>query len=135
MDDRTARERFTAARFAVLGTVDPLRGTHVVPVVFAMAHDQLVIPIDTVKRKKGTALRRVTNLERDPRASILVDGRSEDWHRLWWVRADLTYVGHTGVDDVVMAALAAKYDAYAAPGSVDSVLRLSIGQLVGWSAT
>ena len=40
--------RLNSARFGVLATVDPDRGTHLVPVVFAVAGDELVVPIDSV---------------------------------------------------------------------------------------
>jgi PPOX class probable F420-dependent enzyme len=118
----------------VLGTVDPRRGVHLVPVVFALVGDRLAVPIDDVKPKRSTRLRRLMNLEGDPRASLLADGRSDDWDALWWVRADLTF---TGVEDPDswQSALAARHGEYRAEGSVHAVLAFRIDGLVGWAAS
>jgi hypothetical protein len=57
-----------------------------VPACFAIDGDRLAIPIDSVKPKGSTALGRVRNLERDPRATLLVEHWDPvDWSRLWWV--------------------------------------------------
>ena len=40
------------------------------------------------KPKSTTALRRLDNIAANPRVSFLVDAYTEDWDRLWWVRAD-----------------------------------------------
>ena len=126
--------RLASCRIGVLGTVDPIRGAHLVPVVFAIDGDRLAIPIDTIKSKASLRLRRTSNLEADPRASLLVDGRSDDWEALWWVRADLTFVGE---DDPAMwrDVLADRYPAYATDAAVHTVLAFSIDGLAGWSAT
>ena len=103
------------------------------PVVFAVDDEQVLIPVDRVKAKRTTALRRVANLERDPRATLLVDHRGEDWSDLWWVRADLRLASHDVVDGVVEV-LARKYAQYRDPGSVASVLRFDIVNISRWSA-
>ena len=103
------------------------------PVVFVVDDEQVLVPVDRVKAKRTTALRRVANLERDPRATLLVDHRAEDWSELWWVRADLLMASHDVVDGVVEV-LAAKYPQYREPGSVASVLRFDIVNIAGWSA-
>ena len=83
-----AIRRLDGARSAVLGTVDRDRGVHLVPVVFTMVgDDRIVIAVDS-KPKRSRRLRRLTNIEADPRVSLLVDEYSDDWRRLWWVRVD-----------------------------------------------
>jgi PPOX class probable F420-dependent enzyme len=64
-------------------------GAHSVPVVFVVSDGTIVSPIDN-KPKQGRELQRVTNITRDPRATLLVDRWDEDWTRLGWVmvRAD-----------------------------------------------
>ena len=133
LDPIASAERLASARFGVLGTVDPQRGTHLVPVVFALLDGHVVIPIDAVKPKSGALLRRLANLDVDPRASLLVDHRSEDWSELWWVRADLHAVA-TDDDGPARAALAARYEPYRDPASVPSILTLRIDHITGWSA-
>ena len=118
----------------MLGTVDPRRGVHLVPVVFALVGDRLAVPIDDVKPKRSTRLRRLVNLEGDPRASLLADGRSDDWAALWWVRADLTFTGAEDPDSW-HSALAARYGPYRQANSIRSVLGFRIDGVVGWAAS
>lgn len=121
--------------FGVLGTVDPDRGTHLVPVVFALSGGELAVPIDTVKPKKAKRLRRISNLRSDARASLVVDHRSDDWTELWWVRADLGFLGTTDDADGWLSRLANRYPQYREEGTVDSLLVFTIRSLSGWSAT
>src|SRR6478736_2798980 len=52
---------------------EALRRASLVPACYAIDGDRLAIPIDAVKPKGSTALGRVRNLERDPRAALLVE--------------------------------------------------------------
>lgn len=96
----------------VLATVHPDRGVDAVPVVFALVSevagvpgDLIGVPIDLVKPKSSTRLQRERNLERDARATLLVDHWDrDDWSRLWWVRAELRWCPEP--DDQTVAALA-----------------------------
>ncbi|MCB1246591.1 MAG: pyridoxamine 5'-phosphate oxidase family protein, partial [Acidimicrobiia bacterium] len=94
MDDIVAKA--VAAPFGVLGTHDPDRGPHLIPVVFAALGDELTIPVDRVKRKKPGLLRRVMNLRLDPRATLLIDHRPDDWEGLWWARAEVVLTTEDG---------------------------------------
>ena len=89
LDEDGCRQRFAGAQVAVLGTVHPERGVDLVPVVFAVVGDELHVPVDVVKPKASTRLQRLANIAADPRVSLLVDHRSDDWDELWWVRAKL----------------------------------------------
>ncbi len=122
-----------SADFGVLGTVGADGEPHLVPVVFAVVDDDLMIPIDRVKAKRSTRLRRVDNLERDPRATVLVDHRSSDWSQLWWVRVDVRFLDHAPTESV--APLRAKYEVYADPDSIVDVLRFRIERWTGWAAS
>jgi len=132
LDRPTCIARLAEAGFGVLGTVDAERGVHLVPVVFVVVGDRLAIPIDTVKPKSTTRLRRATNVTGDPRASLLVDHRSDDWRQLWWVRADLRAARHG--DEPWREALAQKYPTYRHPGTVIEVIAFDIVTLSGWTA-
>lgn len=123
-----------SALFGVLGTVDPDRGTHLVPVVFAVSGDELVVPIDAVKPKETRQLRRISNLRSDGRSSLLVDHRSDDWTELWWVRADLGFLGTRDYADGWPSRLANRYPPYRKAGTVESLLLFTIRSLGGWSA-
>lgn len=133
MDRATSTARLVGADFGVLGTVDAELGVHLVPVVFVVIADQVAIPIDTVKAKSSTRLRRVSNLNEDGRATLLVDHRSEDWAELWWVRAQL-YITDASSHDW-RSALAEAYAPYRAPDAVADLLTFDIVALTGWSAS
>jgi hypothetical protein len=89
-----ARARLAANVHGVLCTLHPERGPDPQPAVYAVSDDGHVgVPIDSVKPKASTRLRREDNLEADPRGALLVEHwDTEDWSRLWWVRADLQHV-------------------------------------------
>lgn len=108
-----ARERFAAARVARLATVSGSGVPHLVPVTFAVHGDAVVFAVDH-KPKSTTALRRLRNIAENPAVCFLADGYSEDWSRLWWVRADgVARVLPDGERDEPVEWLAAKYEQYA----------------------
>lgn len=85
-----ARARLEAHAHGVLCTLHPERGPDPQPVVYAVSGQHLGVPIDSVKPKSATHLRREDNLAADPRASLLIEHwDAVDWSRLWWVRAQL----------------------------------------------
>ncbi len=134
-----ARARLVVADHGVLSTVDADSGVHAVPVCFAVVDDLVAVPIDTVKAKRATVLRRSVNTAADPRATLLVDHWDRhDWQQLWWVRADLTRVDESALDPAVVRRLEAglrdRYPQYRdAPFA--GVLVFHVDRLTGWSAT
>ena len=94
MDEDAARARLDAHIHGVLCTMHPRRGPDPQPVVYATTGDgHLGVPIDRVKPKASTRLQREDNLAADPRGTLLIEHwETEDWSRLWWVRADLQHV-------------------------------------------
>ncbi len=87
MEEAEARRRFAAARVARLATVRPDGAPHLIPIVFALDADVIVSAVDD-KPKRTTELARLTNVEAEPRVSVLVDHYDDDWRAIWWVRAD-----------------------------------------------
>jgi hypothetical protein len=85
--------RLQAHVHGVLCTLHPERGPDPQPVVYAVSEEHVGVPIDRVKPKSATRLRREDNLDADPRAALLVEHWDPaDWTRLWWVRAHLLHV-------------------------------------------
>ena len=125
-----ARERFAAARIARLATVDADGSPHLVPVVFGVAGDHILTAVDH-KPKSTTRLRRLSNIEADPRVSLLVDEYAEDWSRLWWARADGRAAVHQEWD---LAPLVAKYEQYADRPPAGPVVVVEVDRWSGWSA-
>jgi PPOX class probable F420-dependent enzyme len=135
------RRRLESADHGVLSTLHPERGVDAVPVCFAIEGDLVGIPIDIVKAKRSTNLGRLRNLERDPRATLLVEQWDrDDWSQLWWVRASLEHrtLEHATPDSAaherLVALLEQKYPQYT-EGTIESLILLTIVDLAGWSAT
>jgi PPOX class probable F420-dependent enzyme len=139
MDEAKALEQLASARVARLATVRPDARPHVVPLVFALV-DHVDGPVlywaVDEKPKAAATLQRITNLEADPTAELLVDDYDEDWSRLWWVRASVTAREVVGPDERLLAreALAAKYPQYRAEPPNGRIFRLDVTSVRGWSA-
>ena len=99
MDPGEAQARFAAARVLHLATADVAGIPHLVPCTFAIDESgRIVIGVDN-KPKTTQNLRRLRNIEQNPRVSLLADEYDEDWNRLWWARADGTAaIGHDGAE-------------------------------------
>ena len=135
LDHGEALARAAAADHGVLATINQTGAPDLVPVCFAIVGEALAIPVDSVKPKRSTALGRIRNLERDPRATLLVEHwDAADWARLWWVRASL--VRADVAEDVrsrLVAGLRARYPQYAGI-DFDAVLTFRIEKIGGWEA-
>ena len=132
-----ARARLAANVHGVMCTLHPERGPDPVPAVYAVSDDgYLGVPIDQVKPKASTRLRREDNLLADPRGSMLVEHwDAEDWSRLWWVRADLEHVEEppASVVDDLSARLARTVPQYA-DQPFHRVVVCRIVAVTGWAA-
>ncbi|MBE1876212.1 TIGR03668 family PPOX class F420-dependent oxidoreductase [Myceligenerans pegani] len=136
LDSSTCRERLSAARSAYLATTGGDLAPHIVPIAFAVLGDRIVTAVDR-KPKSTTALRRLRNIAENPRVAVLRDHYSDDWDRLWWVRAD-------GTADVVddgpewydgVAALTARYPQYADAPPHGPLIRITTTRWTGWAHT
>jgi Pyridoxamine 5'-phosphate oxidase len=131
-----ARARLDAHLHGVLCTLHPERGPDPQPVVYAVSDEYVGVPIDRVKPKSSSRLRREDNLAADPRGSLLVEHwETEDWSRLWWVRADLRHVADppSSVTDDLADRLADTVPQYA-DKPFHRVLVCRIVRLTGWAA-
>jgi PPOX class probable F420-dependent enzyme len=133
-----ARARFASARVARLATVGADGAPHLVPVVFAVSGDVIWTAVDA-KPKRTRALRRLANIEAEPRVALLVDAYvDEDWSALWWARAD-------GVARVVeasstagargLAALVERYAQYRAAPPAGPVIEVAVRRWSAWAAS
>lgn len=132
--------RLATSDHGVLATLHPTRGADIVPVVFTALHGHIGIPIDLVKAKASTRLQRERNLESDPRATLLIEHwNRDDWSQLWWVRAQLRWLGHDSTASVTalggrLADQLAERHAQYRERPFARVLVLRIGAVTGWSA-
>lgn len=134
LTDEESLARLTAHDHGVLSTVHPERGVDAIPVVFAVHDGYVGIPVDRVKPKSTARLQRRTNLEADPRASLLVEHWDRgDWSQLWWVKAELRHRPDETRAASLAARLVERYEQYAG-APFDHVLVLEIVGTTGWSA-
>ncbi|HEX7322587.1 MAG TPA: TIGR03668 family PPOX class F420-dependent oxidoreductase [Mycobacterium sp.] len=120
---------------ARLSTVTPAGAPHLVPVAFALDGGTVYTAVDA-KPKTTSRLRRLANIEINPRVSMLVDHYATDWTQLWWVRADGLATIHR--DGVQMARgyelLRAKYQQYQSVALTGPVIAVSVSRWVYWHA-
>ena len=128
------RSFLTEERRGVMTTIDPDGSPHAVPVVFARAGDEIISPIDH-KPKTGEVMKRVKNLRRDDRVTLLIDHWDEDWTRVGW----LMVRGHATVDEdaspSLMSVLNERYHQYAPDERHDALIRIRPTRLSWWAWT
>ncbi|MFC7341662.1 TIGR03668 family PPOX class F420-dependent oxidoreductase [Saccharopolyspora griseoalba] len=130
-----ARARFAEARTAHLATAGTDSVPHLVPVVFVTVGDRIATAVDW-KPKSGRRLRRLTNIEANPRVALLVDHYDEDWSRLWWARADGSAEVHAPeARPELRSALIEKYPQYQREPPTGELIVVEVTRWTGWSAT
>lgn len=134
-----ARERFAAARVARLATVGADGRPHLVPVVFAVEGDVVMLAVDH-KPKRTTRLQRLADIAANPSVGLLVDHYEEDWDQLWWTRADGQARELPPPDRSDRAArgielLTAKYQQYAGRPPQGPVIEVTVHRWLGWRAS
>ena len=130
------RRRAESARVGRLATVDLAGRPHLVPICFVVIAETAYSAVDQ-KPKRHAALRRLANIEATGHASVLVDGYSEDWSALWWVRMDGEgrIVRSQEEADRALGGLVDKYDQYSAAPPPGPVIAVDIHSWRGWSAS
>jgi len=136
LDAGDARARLAAHDHGVLCTVHAARGVDAVPVVYVVDADGYVgVPVDRVKQKASSRLQRERNLERDPRATLLVEHWDrDDWSQLWWVRAELRWQPEAASRAKSLAGLlAARFEQYREQPFAHQLVLHVVG-ISGWAA-
>lgn len=130
-----AAARFADAPAAVLATVNPDGSPHLVPVVFAVRDDVVYTAVDA-KRKTTHRLRRLANIDADPRVTLLVDHYDDDWTQLWWVRADGEATVHQSGEQMAAgySLLRHKYDQYERIALDGPVVTVAVRRWSSWQA-
>jgi PPOX class probable F420-dependent enzyme len=137
MDSDWARQRFQRERSARLATSNADGVPRLVPVVFALQQDTIYSAVDD-KPKTTSRLRRLDDIEANPRVSLLVDRYSEDWDELWWARADGTarVLATSGPDaaeaHLALAELASRYVQYQQRVPAGPVIAVDVTRWSGW---
>jgi PPOX class probable F420-dependent enzyme len=135
LSSQDARALLASARVARLATVGEHAQPHLVPVTFALDGDFIYIAIDH-KPKTTANLKRLRNIRRSPRVSLLADHYEEDWSQLRWVRADglasiLSGDDRRGPLDL----LAGKYDQYTGQRPDGPVISIEVTRWTAWASS
>lgn len=111
----SAREEafLRAQRVGHLATADAEGRPSVVPIAFAYLDGRLYTAVDE-KPKSGRKLRRLRNIEANPRVAVVCDHYEDDWSRLGWVlvRGRASLVEDASERAGALAALQEKYPQY-----------------------
>ena len=121
-------------RIAHLATADAAGRPHVVPVCFAYLDGRIYVAIDE-KPKRSVRLKRLRNIEENPRVALVFDRYDEDWSRLGWVLAQ----GSTGILEGsaehgrAIAALRERYPQYRSMALEGRpVIRVTLERVSSW---
>jgi PPOX class probable F420-dependent enzyme len=135
LPEAEARARFASVPVARLGTADAQGRPHVVVVTFAVQEDMIYTAVDQ-KPKSGANLKRLRNVAENPRVTMLADEYSDDWDRLWWVRADGQAAVLTDQRQVAepLRLLAGRYWQYREAPPTGPVLAVTVERWSGWAA-
>ena len=136
LPEQIARTRFASARAVRLATVDEEGRPHLVVVTFAVEGDRIYSAVDA-KPKRTRDLKRLRNIEADPRVAVLADHYEDEWSRLWWVRADATaeIIEDPAATAGPIALLRERYRQYRANPPEGPVIAMTVHRWTGWSAS
>lgn len=139
LDD--VRTTIESARHGYLSTASADGEPHLQPVVFQIVGDAIYIAIDE-KPKTTMRLRRLTNIESNPRFALMVDYYDDNWNRLWWILlrgpAGVLWPTEWRVEEAAaaIAALRAKYPQYELMELEQRpLLKLTPDRVTRWSAS
>ena len=121
-------------RVSHLATADRSGRPHVVPVCFAQLDERFYIAIDE-KPKRSVRLKRLRNIEENPRVSLVFDRYDDDWERLGWVLVQGTaFVLVEGPEhERALAALRERYKQYHAMALEGRpVIRVTVERVSSW---
>ena len=135
VDEAEARRRLADARVGHLATVGVDGRPDLVPFCFAVDGDLLYSAVDH-KPKRSARLRRLADIEANADVTVMADAWSEDWDRLWWVRArGRARVTEDAADRAAaLRLLTAKYEQYRERPPDGPVIVVRLLEWRGWSA-
>ena len=74
------------AKVAHLATADSNLQPYITPVVFVILKDKIFVPLDyKPKTVPINELKRVQNIQKNPKVAFQVDNYEDDWHKLWFI--------------------------------------------------
>lgn len=123
-------------RVAHLATADAHGRPHVVPVCYAYDGHRLYVVIDTKpKRVAPSELKRMRNIEQNPRVAIVVDDYREDWGRLAYllIQGRARVLGNKEQCAQALRLLRLKYRQYRSmPLEGRPIIQITLERVVKW---
>jgi PPOX class probable F420-dependent enzyme len=120
------------APVARLATVDREGRPHVVPICFVIHGDMLYTAVDEKPKRPGR-LKRLENIEANPRVEVLIDHYEDDWSKLWWLR--LRGTARIVEDPRAVDLLTSKYQQYRNRPPRGPVIAIRIEERSEWAST
>ena len=125
-------EFIDSCRVAHLATADGDGSPHVVPVCFAYLDGAFWVAIDE-KPKTTVRVKRIRNIETNPRVSLVFDRYDEDWFRLAYVLVTGSGEVIDAVPVAVIGALRERYAQYRTMGFEGRpAIRITPERVVAW---
>ncbi len=122
-------------RVAHLATADAAGAPHLVPVCYAVIDTSLYISVDEKPKRTDIPLKRLRNIQANPRVAVTVDRWDEDWTRLAWVmlRGEADILASGSEHDTAQAALRERYPQYRSMDLTPlPVIALRIRSILSW---
>lgn len=132
MDEDRAFELIGNSEIAVLATIRPDGTPRPVPVVYALLDDRRLLTAVDHKPKSTRKLRRLSDIERDGRVSVLWQNYEQDWDRLWWVRLDGVASVLSEPTEEMRGALITRYRQYTDQSPRGPWILITPESVVGW---
>jgi PPOX class probable F420-dependent enzyme len=123
------------SRVAHLATADANGAPHLVPVCYAVIDAALYISVDEKPKRTDIPLKRLRNIQANPRVAVTVDRWDEDWTRLAWVmlRGEADILPNGAEHDAAQAELRRRYPQYRTMDLAPlPVIALRIRSVLGW---
>lgn len=120
-------------RVAHLATTGADGQPHVVPITFVLLGGAFYFAVDQ-KPKRTTRLKRLRNIDENPKVAIMIDRYDDDWSKLGWmmVQGAASIVDSQNEQAQAMGALAEKYSPYRDNVPSGPVVRIVPAKVLGW---
>ncbi len=137
MEKRNILELIKNARIGHLATVDSNLQPYLTPVVFVLHRGNIDIPLDDKPKKVSTKeLKRVKNIQENPKIAFLIDNYDEEWKKLWFVMikgtAKICDKSEEQQVRTLQRILVEKYPQYSEVGTGNTYIKIRIQKVIYW---
>jgi len=130
--------RLAEARVGHLSTADALGAPHIIPVCYAFDGQAIYSVLDQKpKRTALVRLKRVRNIQANPRVALVVDHYAEDWRRLWYVlvQGEAVVLGVGQEQATAVRLLRRKYQQYQEMDiDQNPVIKIVPNRVISWTS-